>query len=299
MPSLESDELNRSPISDPLTYPGKRADGNYLMVEEWLYHLAPQRGSGVGDWVLGIDGGPLRRAAGSARPHLDLHRALRKAKAAPMDQRVPVLAIGSNASPGQMLHKLSRPPRVPGVIPVTRGLVRGLAIGHAAHVSRPGYVPYVAVSAGPGRSRVRRSLAVLWLDEQQLERTDQTEPNYELVSIDGGRHQLMLDSGETLGRYGLFRGRYGALRGEDGGRLVEATTQASVLSLLSGHEWFRALVPAGDPVEIVERLRTDGGLREEVKRQMAARGLGCDDGIGARAEGPDALLGPFRRRAGA
>jgi hypothetical protein len=276
VPGFESDELNRSPSAEPLTYPGRQVDGSYLLIEEWFYRMAPREGRRVGQWTLSVDGGPLSRVAISPQQRLHLNHALLYSNAAPMDWRIPVVAIGSNAAPSQILHKFSRSPRVSGVVPVTRGVVTGLTIGHSAHVSRPGYIAYVAVAFDP---QVPRPLTVLWLDEHQLERTNQTEPNYELVSVDGGQYPLVLDSGEAIGQYSLYRGMYGALCRNDDQSLVEATTQASILTWLTEHAWFHKLVRAEDLGEIVELLHKDDDLRDKVREELASHGLSCNDGI--------------------
>ncbi|WP_399881973.1 hypothetical protein ACGH7X_04860 [Streptomyces sp. BBFR51] len=84
--------------------------------------------------------------------------------------RVPVLAIGSNASPGQLRHKMAEF-GIGSPIPMVRSRVTGLDIGVSAHVSRMGYV-----SASPvGAAGVVRELFVLWLDAEQLAVVDASE----------------------------------------------------------------------------------------------------------------------------
>ncbi|MER6082084.1 hypothetical protein ABT156_27935, partial [Streptomyces sp. NPDC001833] len=84
--------------------------------------------------------------------------------------RVPVLAVGSNASPAQLQHKMAES-GVIGQIPMVRTRVSGLDVGVSAHVSRLGYV-----SASPVASpSAVRELFVLWLDGRQLGVVDASE----------------------------------------------------------------------------------------------------------------------------
>src|SRR5918992_2265232 len=56
-----------------------------------------------------------------------------------LDGRTLVLAVGSNASPVVLAGKLRRAGAT-GPVPMVRGDVDGLRVGHSAHVSLGGYV---------------------------------------------------------------------------------------------------------------------------------------------------------------
>ena len=79
-------------------------------------------------------------------------------------------------APAQLLDKFGRLDPRDRVIPVTIGRVEGFALAHSAHVSNPGYLPYVLVH-GWRRGR-RLEVRVLWLDDTQLAALNETEPNY-------------------------------------------------------------------------------------------------------------------------
>ncbi len=75
------------------------------------------------------------------------------------DDRVPVLAIGSNACPGQLRHKMTEF-GVDAPIPMVKARVTGVDVGVSAHVSRMGYVSASPVAAADAV----RALFVIWLD---------------------------------------------------------------------------------------------------------------------------------------
>ena len=102
----------------------------------------------------------------------EVDRVLQTFGANPMANRHRVLAVGSKASFDVMHRKMARAGLVtPLAMTITRRT--GVAVGHSAHVSLPGYV-----AAAPFRRAgyVRRFVAV-HLDDEQLAELDSTEPN--------------------------------------------------------------------------------------------------------------------------
>ncbi|MCW9045698.1 MAG: hypothetical protein OQK35_05145, partial [Alphaproteobacteria bacterium] len=86
------------------------------------------------------------------------------------DQKVPVLACGSNQSPDQLLRKFSGM-LADDPIPVTRGYLNGFDVAYSAHISSYGSIPASPVAT----QGVRSSLAINWLTPLQLERMHDTE----------------------------------------------------------------------------------------------------------------------------
>ncbi|MGP1394520.1 MAG: gamma-glutamylcyclotransferase family protein [Inquilinaceae bacterium] len=99
-----------------------------------------------------------------------------------VEDRVPVLAYGSNAAPAQLARKYSGWP-AGTAIPVTRARLSGFDIVHSAHFSRYGALPAMLWPA-PG---VTVQIAVLWLSPAQLARLHETEGalNYRYRRLDG------------------------------------------------------------------------------------------------------------------
>jgi hypothetical protein len=84
--------------------------------------------------------------------------------------RSPVLAVGSNASPGQLRHKMAES-GITTALPMVKATVTGIDVGVSAHVSRMGYV-----SASPFEApHTVRELFVIWLDAEQLAAVDASE----------------------------------------------------------------------------------------------------------------------------
>ncbi|MGH3343400.1 MAG: hypothetical protein ACRDPK_11065 [Carbonactinosporaceae bacterium] len=243
-----------------------------LLAGDWLYPLAQQQG-GVAYWTLGVDGGPLASQGGRGIVNLDT--ALIGLRAASLGNRRPVVAVGSNAAPGQLRQKFADR-QVSDVVPLTRATVRGLTVGHSAHVSAAGYVPYIPLAAP---EHVVSEFYVLWLDDLQLERLNETEPNYELVTVTGDRYPLTLDSGERVTPYGMYRGRWGALRLGSGSAPVGATTQEELFSLLLEVPLLRELgVPPSGDVQAVTRALVNGD-RGAFRLALLIHGLSVADGL--------------------
>ena len=99
-----------------------------------------------------------------------------------MASRHRVLAVGSNASFDVMHRKMAR---VGLETPIAMTIMShtGVAVGHSAHVSLPGYV-----AAAPYRCAgyVRRFVAV-HVDDEQLAPLDSTEPNCARIEHEGTR----------------------------------------------------------------------------------------------------------------
>lgn len=227
-----------NPSTDPTTYPGDLVTSNCLLTPTWRYDLTETTGRHVSDWQVQLDGEPLASDTQSAK----LDAALAHIGAAPMEQRSPYLAIGSNASPGQLRHKFGTDG---WLVPITRASMRGIGVGYSAHVSRAGYIPY-APYLDP--TNYVRTYVVLWLDDAQAKRLDETEPNYDRLTLHD--RPLVLDSGVRIDSYALYRSRHGVLRAPDGGYLA-ASTQTAALGWLARHPEFAALLP---------ELGTDAGL---------------------------------------
>ncbi|MCK0111667.1 hypothetical protein MWU75_05900 [Ornithinimicrobium sp. F0845] len=177
-----------------------------------------------------------------------------------LDGRVPVVAVGSNASPVVLAGKLARL-LGPG-LPVAAAEVHGLAVGHSAHISARGYV-----AAAPVQGDGVRSLTVCWFDEAQLATLDATEPNYRRVQLPGSMPCLV--AGAPLTGAEVYESVHGVL-GEDGTPL-ELLDQAGVLA------WLTERLPALGGLDH-DRL-VDEDLREQVRRALLEAELVLPSGL--------------------
>ncbi len=239
------------PVLDPLGYPGRPVPWPALLRDDGLLALEPADAP-VGRWRCGADGEPLDavlRAAGADR----------------IAERVPVVAVGSNAAPGQVRHKL-RTAGLPVLVPMTPVTVGGLGAGVSAHISRPGYV-----GAAPFLGDVATPLAVGWLDAAQLAAVDATEPNYRRVLLPARRFPVTLPGGGALPGPWLYVGRHGVLA-PDGGAPRRCGDQRTLLrDLLAASLRLRALL-GPDPRGWVTRAAADPEVRAEGARVFAEHG---------------------------
>ncbi|MFI9803866.1 hypothetical protein ACIHEJ_05760 [Streptomyces sp. NPDC052301] len=175
--------------------------------------------------------------------------------------RVPVLAVGSNASPGQLRHKMTEC-GIDTPIPMVRTRVSGLDVGVSAHVSRMGYV-----SASPVRSpRSVRELFVIWLDPRQLAAIDASEGvplpggNFRRAWLPAPDVRVELPDGCLLDGAYVYVNRHGVLRnGTAAPRLHPGSQQVLLTELLASSAPLRELFGV-TPEEFCARARGNPAL---------------------------------------
>ncbi|MET9732165.1 hypothetical protein ABZZ79_16405 [Streptomyces sp. NPDC006458] len=200
--------------------------------------------------------------------------------------RTPVLAIGSNASPGQVRRKMTLA-GLSAPVPMVKVRVTGLAVGVSAHVSRLGYVSASPLHA-PGAVR---ELFVVWLDAEQLAVVDASEGvplpagNFRRAWLPAAQVPVELEDGRTLPGVYSYINRRGVLRDGGGGPRSHPGQRALLTELLGGLPRLRELFGA-TPEEFVARARADAALCEHGTRLFAEKGLVTRSGLEAyvRAE---------------
>lgn len=219
--------------------------------------------------VLGVDGDTEEVADLPA-----LEAALHAAGASPLTERQLVLAVGSNRNPQVIAAKyahagLLTPDSVAtGMVAAT---VTGLAVGHSAHASAPGYVP-AAPYAAPGTST---ELTALWVTDEQAAAIDETEPNYERLTLPAAQFALALAVGDAPEESQVYASRHGVI-----GRLRPLPLHATQQELFGR---LAALVDPdpfeGDAAEVCARLAADP---EDARALLASHGLDLPDGLPRR-----------------
>jgi hypothetical protein len=205
------------------------------------------------------------RADGPDLQELDLDRYLRNAGGSPVASLVPVLAVGSNASPAQLRRKLATA-ALPTLVPITSVKVSGLAVGVSAHVSRPGYLPATPVPDDDAVS----DLWVVWLDAAALAAVDATEPNYERIRLPT-RYPVRLTTGQPIAQCWVYLSRHGYLINE-AGEPRRLTDQATLISgLLAGIPALRTL-GGTSPQEWIERTH-DPVARDAIREVLRSADL--------------------------
>ncbi|MEW2447000.1 hypothetical protein AB0896_05490 [Streptomyces parvulus] len=194
--------------------------------------------------------------------------------------RVPVLAIGSNASPGQLRHKMAEF-GVDSPIPMVRSRVTGLDVGVSAHVSRMGYVSASPVSA-PG---VVRDLFVLWLDPEQLAVIDASEGvpmaggNFDRAWLPAAGVRVQTSDGAVLDGTHVYVNRHGVLHDGTGApRRHPGEQRPLITELLRASPRLRALFGA-TPEEFCARARADRALCDRGTRLFAEERRVTESGL--------------------
>ena len=210
------------------------------------------------------------------------------------ENRVPVLAVGSNACPGQLRHKKDEF-GITSPIPLVKATVTGLDVGVSAHVSLMGYVSASPFHA-PGTVR---ELFVTWLDPAQLAVIDASEGvgdpagPYDRAWLPSSAVSVELESGELLpgvhayvNRVGVLRDGSSAPRRHPGERplltalLVESPGLRALFGMtpeqfVARARFDRELCAAGTRVCAEEQLVMASGLERYVDQQTGSPGTGA------------------------
>jgi hypothetical protein len=243
--------IGTDPISAPLTYPGEPPQTAAVLVLDGSVTSLEASAAGVGEW-----------AAADGRT---LDEVLTAAAAPVMAARIPVLAVGSNASPAQLLRKFARA-GARAAVPVTAVTARGLAVGVSAHVSVPGYVPATPV---PDPGAVSR-LFVTWLDAAGLAVMDETEPNYDRAAVDPSC-EVELTPGRLIAPCLLYVSKHGYLADATGGPRRLAGQQALISGLLAD---VPGLPEVAGPTVDEWLIRTrDAHVRDQIRQLFRSAGL--------------------------
>ncbi len=200
-------------------------------------------------WSIPVQSGVLGApgfVAGARERHIDARGSF--------SERIPVMAVGSNAAPAVLGDKLRHVLRRHGSteVPIDVCSVVGLSVGHSAHVSLGGYVAATPfLTTAPSKAS---AYSLAWLTPDQLTALDATEPSYDRVLVPAG---VQMTSQRPLveGVY-VYRSRHGLL-GEDGDAL-------SLRSQDSVFEWLQERLPVLAGRSALEQY-ADPEVREEIR----------------------------------
>ena len=243
--SLAALGMDGVPALDPLSYPGRVIDEPALLCGPQLLELVPATDY-MGRWLVHED--------------VTLDEALADIGEAPTGERFPVIAIGSNAAPGQLHYKLDQL-GLPQVVPMTPLRVSGLGVGVSAHVGLKGYVANSPFADPGGKAEVVLTL----LDADQLRAIDATElPRYHRALLPGAAFPMTLPSGERLDAAYLYVNAAGVLADVDGRPRAPGVQTTLLAELLERSPRLRGLF--GSPQDWVTKARADPELRDAAKR---------------------------------
>jgi len=180
-----------------------------------------------------------------------LNRALLESNAAPLDNRVLVVAVGSNASPEVMFRKLRNFSDTTGaVVPFVSGIMKGIAVGHSAHCSKQGYI----AAAPYSEADAEMILWASWLDRTQLKVLDETEPNYRRIQVSSREYPYILENGETPEYFYVYESLWGLL-GDDG-VCLPLLGQPDLFLWMNSRSANCPIEFGGDPQQVQLSLRT-------------------------------------------
>ncbi|WP_328883411.1 hypothetical protein [Streptomyces sp. NBC_00299] len=195
------------------------------------------------------------------------------------DDRVPVLAVGSNACPGQLRRKMA----AFGIVtplPMVKVRVTGVEVGVSAHVSRVGYVSASPFEA-PGHVR---ELFITWLDSEQLAVIDASEGvpkpdgNFGRAWLPAPDVRIETADGSTLPGAYVYVNRHGVLHDGSGAPRTHPGQRPMISELLLGSARLRELFGA-TPEEFCERARADAGLCDRGTRLLVEERLVTVSGL--------------------
>lgn len=196
------------------------------------------------------------------------------------EDRVPVLAVGSNACPAQLRDKMAEF-GVTSPIPMVRARATGIDVGVSAHVSRMGYLSASPFEA-PGRVR---ELFVIWLDAEQLAVVDASEGvplpngNYGRAWLPAYEVRVEVGAGVTLPGVHVYVNRHGVLHnGTPHAPRTHPGQRALLTELLVDSAPLRELFGV-TPEEFCARARADRRLCERGTRLFKEEKLVTASGL--------------------
>jgi hypothetical protein len=306
-PRAEAERLVRGPRDHPFEYPGARPDHSFLFTGRSVLTVEPLAHRPLGEARVvpdPLDPDPFdrpsstgadRRVRSDAYRSSGLDECLADLGVASMGERFPVLAYGSNASPGQLVAKLART-GVGGVVPVIRASVSGISVVHTAHICAYGAIPASVLAELGARSEVHAT----FLDEAQRVEMDATEGGYDVRLLEPAVHPVVVANGERLRACPCYVAGHGVLA--LGGRPVRlAAVPAAGSTLPARHqrglyaELVEAWSPtfggvAAGPVDVVRRVRSGGAghaaVLEDLHEFLSGSGSVVDDGLAGCLAGP-------------
>jgi hypothetical protein len=252
--SLQALGLADVALLEPLAYPGRPVtEPGLLLDDEYL--------------ALRVASGPLGRWPAGDNTQRSLDAVLHDADQPAVADRVAVIAVGSNASPGQVRHKFVRR-GLPVAVPMVPVRITGIGVGASAHISPAGYV-----AAAPYADRdAITTLVVDWLDAAQLTAMDTTEfPDYRRIVLPGGEFPMVLPSGERLADAHLYVSTHGVLAPAGGAARPGDEQRTLLRDLLSASRRLRDLL-GPDAHAWIAKASADRAARAAGTRIFAEEG---------------------------
>lgn len=264
------------PSKDPLAYPGRWMTNDALMVGDALLPMRLVKGRRLPQARVGIgvrESQGMRRAAPG---HIPLRQALLDLNVARMEDRIPHIAVGSNANPVRLLGKL-RSQHVSDVAPITIARVSGIGIRFLTRISGYKAYPTTPCLEAPS-STPDLELVIAWLTVHQSCAIASTEVGYDSVCTDlTGSISAELANGEKLEEAVMYWGKGPTWedRAGKGLSLRMSPKDGSIVELTQ--ERIQILISRGEAQEGQPAQRPFTDVMDwSLTRPYGAQG-GCDD----------------------
>ena len=244
-------------------------------VEPWVYPGVPLARSAVlfQGRLHDLDHGRV----GDRR--LTLDDFLRNADAAGVEERTLVVAVGSNASP-VVTHRKFAGGGVSTTVPMVTATLRGVGVGHSAHVGLRGFIAAAPVVKHGAPTRVTVSM----LDSRQLDRLDATEPNYVRKTLDARQFGLELDGGASPDECSIYVSKWNVLAEQGSASEAMAFQRQEVVytTLLTKSDELRNLFATDDYRDAMRAAAAKPELREVIPALLEREGLTTASGFEAK-----------------
>jgi hypothetical protein len=260
------------PAFAPLDYPGSLITAPTLLTP-WGTHPLRWAGGALrvgGDESAGSAGLGLSGPAGGPVVGA-LDEVLADHAEPTLAERTPVVAVGSNGSAAVLMRKLTASGRSLWV-PMVPGQIRGVAVGHSAHLSLGGYVaaaPYGSVGAVT-------PVVLSWFTEAQLQAMDASEPNYRRIRLAHTEYPFTSGTVQPVAFYDLYESRHGVIA--VAGAVVPLGRQAELHAVLATEPELAAVAP-WQQADLLGAALTRAEVRAAFARVVAERGYSRSSGL--------------------
>lgn len=204
----------------PLDYPWTATNQSILLTKSGEYSIKLASGQLLADATVLYDAGL----------ELPLTTLLEQESDVKLEYRVPVVAIGSNASPLVTKSKFSQygSRGINQTTPMLPATIKNIGVGYSAHFVGGGYIPAAPFHDDGAEIQV----VVSYLTKEQLRAIDNTEPTYRRLNILKEKYPVTLENGQVLETAYIYASRYGVLH-DSTAKPISLTTQSNLFKILN------------------------------------------------------------------
>lgn len=261
----------------PLQYPWVDTRRSLLLTSAGEYSIVLEDGQPLDEALIQFHDG--RTAV--------LNEYLGASKLPTLSERIPVVGIGSNASPLVTKSKIEKYGSygTDATVPMFVAKMKNMGVGYSGHFVFGGYIP----AAPYHHENNELEVTVAFFTEEQLAAVDSTEPTYQRAELSKDLYPLAFENGVSIDSSFVYTTRYGILRGVDG-IPIPLTTQEGLYKLLSeagvGDGFFD-----GEGIEVSDRIAGKGRIGKPlISAGVVFRDILVDDDIVALSIAPELSL---------